>query len=109
MEPFPTSPDTVNFTASFEVSISTVSEIELNSLQIRENSPEDISIMEEYSVSGIPRDSLSKLIRLRENSEILEASLNNKKVMMEKSYTYSYNCFQKRISMMKVLLHQFKE
>jgi hypothetical protein len=56
----------------------------LSSLQILENSAEDISMTEEYSVSGIPSDSLSRLIRFKLNSEILEASINEKIVISKK-------------------------
>jgi hypothetical protein len=42
-------------------------------LHILENSAEGISIVEEYSVSGIPKASLSKLNKFNENSEIFVA------------------------------------
>lgn len=50
---------------------------------MRENSADGMSMTEEYSVSGMPSDSLSKLIKFKLNSEILEASmlLQNKNKM----------------------------
>ena len=59
---------TENLIEFLEVSILTVSLSEYNSLQILVNSLEDKVTIDEYCVSGIPKCSLSIVIKLNLNS-----------------------------------------
>ena len=81
MFPEPISPVTENLTASFATAIVTVSPRIERSRQIFWNSPEGMVTSELYSVSGMPRCSLSITMSIISKSEIFSwLGLSNMKV-----------------------------
>jgi hypothetical protein len=70
----PTSPLVLNFTPSFVAEITTVSPMLLRSLQMRAYSALGMRMVAEYSVSGMPRCSLSMSISLRLKSATATAA-----------------------------------
>ena len=68
--PLPPSPDTENVTPSLVALMAQVSPMVDRSRMMRWNSPEDMRTVAMYSVSGMPRCSLSMSISFMLNSEM---------------------------------------